>query len=92
MSQSLFDLVRARMPAEPSAKTFIETADGHRHSYADLVARSGAYAAALAALGVKPGDRVAVQVEKSPEVVFLYLGAVRAGAAFLPLNTAYTAT
>ena len=92
MSQNLFDLVRARMPAEPSAKTFIETADGHRHSYADLVARSGAYAAALAALGVKPGDRVAVQVEKSPEVVFLYLGAVRAGAAFLPLNTAYTAT
>mgnify|MGYP003346775674 CR=1 FL=1 len=40
--------------------------------------------------GLRPGDRVAVQVEKSPEALLLYLGCVRAGAAFLPLNTAYT--
>ena len=40
--------------------------------------------------GVKPGDRVAVQVEKSPEALLLYLGCARAGAVFLPLNTAYT--
>jgi malonyl-CoA/methylmalonyl-CoA synthetase len=39
---------------------------------------------------VKPGDRVAVQVEKSIEAVVLYLAAVRAGAVYLPLNTAYT--
>ena len=38
----------------------------------------------------EPGDRVAAQVEKSPEALFLYLGCVRAGAVFLPLNTAYT--
>ncbi|WP_029354399.1 malonyl-CoA synthase, partial [Bosea sp. 117] len=48
------------------------------------------YANALVALGVKPGDRVALQVEKSLEAVFAYLGTVRAGAVFLPLNTAYT--
>ena len=42
--------------------------------------------------GSSPGDRVAVQVEKSPEALFLYLGAIRAGAVFLPLNTAYTAS
>jgi malonyl-CoA/methylmalonyl-CoA synthetase len=47
-------------------------------------------AAALAGLGIAPGDRVAVQTEKSPEALFLYLGALRAGAVFLPLNTAYT--
>lgn len=92
MSNHLFDLVRANLPADPIAKTFIETGDGTRLSYARLLARSGAYAAALSALGVKPGDRVAVQAEKSAEFVFLYLGAVRAGAVFLPLNTAYTAT
>jgi malonyl-CoA/methylmalonyl-CoA synthetase len=40
---------------------------------------------------VKPGDRVAVQVPKSIEAVMLYFGVVRAGAIFLPLNTAYTA-
>ncbi len=36
-----------------------------------------------------PGDRVAVQVEKSPEAVALYLGCQRAGAVYLPLNPAY---
>ncbi len=90
MANHLFDLVRARLPSDPAGSLFIETPEGRRYSYADLVARSGAYAAALIGLGVKPGDRVAVQVEKSAEVVFLYLGAVRAGAVYLPLNTAYT--
>jgi malonyl-CoA/methylmalonyl-CoA synthetase len=45
---------------------------------------------ALVARGVKPGDRVAVQVEKSVANIVLYLGTVRAGAVYLPLNTAYT--
>ncbi|GJD55713.1 malonate--CoA ligase [Methylobacterium dankookense] len=89
MTNHLFALVRENLPADPD-KTFIETPEGRRYSYGDLLLRSGAYAAALVALGVKPGDRVAAQVEKSAEVVFLYLGAVRAGAVFLPLNTAYT--
>ena len=40
--------------------------------------------------GVAPGDRVAVQVEKSPEAMLLYLACLRAGAVYLPLNTAYT--
>jgi len=91
MSNHLFALVRGALPAEPAARTFIETAEGCRYSYADLMARSAAYSAALTAMGVRPGDRVAAQVEKSAEVIFLYLGAVRAGAVFLPLNTAYTA-
>ncbi|HEX8417497.1 MAG TPA: malonyl-CoA synthase [Methylobacterium sp.] len=90
MSNHLFDLVRANLAPDPAAKTFVETADGTRLTYADLLDRSAAYAAALVGLGVKPGDRVAVQAEKSPEFLFLYLGAVRAGAVFLPLNTAYT--
>ncbi|AWN41516.1 malonate--CoA ligase [Methylobacterium durans] len=90
MTNHLFDLVRSGLPADPAAKTFIESPDGAVLSYADLLARSAAYANALTELGVKVGDRVAVQVDKSPEVIFLYLGAVRAGAVFLPLNTAYT--
>ncbi|MFL6840495.1 MAG: malonate--CoA ligase, partial [Bradyrhizobium sp.] len=40
--------------------------------------------------GVKPGDRVAAQTEKSVSGLALYLAAVRAGAVYLPLNTAYT--
>jgi len=68
----------------------IETQDGARISYGDLIARAGQMANVLVARGVKPGDRVAVQVEKSVANIVLYLGTVRAGAVYLPLNTAYT--
>ena len=44
----------------------------------------------LVARGVKPGDRVAAQTEKSVPALVLYLATVRAGAVYLPLNTAYT--
>ena len=40
--------------------------------------------------GVEPGHRVAMQTEKTVEALALYLGCLRAGALFLPLNTAYT--
>ena len=72
------------------SKTFIETTDGRSWTYGDVVALSGRFANALRARGVAPGDRVAVQVEKSVEAVFLYLACLRAGAVYLPLNTAYT--
>ncbi|ULL01416.1 malonyl-CoA synthase [Bradyrhizobium sp. I71] len=68
----------------------IETHDGVHISYGDLIARAGQMANVLVARGVKPGDRVAVQVEKSVANIVLYLGTVRAGAVYLPLNTAYT--
>ncbi|WP_442935662.1 malonate--CoA ligase [Nitrobacter sp. NHB1] len=68
----------------------IETLDGRRITYGDLIAFSGRLANVLVAHGVKPGDRVAVQVEKSVPNLALYLAAVRAGAVYLPLNTAYT--
>lgn len=68
----------------------IETQDGAQISYGDLIARAGQMANVLVARGVKPGDRVAVQVEKSVANIVLYLATVRAGAVYLPLNTAYT--
>lgn len=68
----------------------IETQDGGHISYGDLIARAGQMANVLVARGVKPGDRVAVQVEKSVANIVLYLATVRAGAVYLPLNTAYT--
>lgn len=87
MGNHLFDAVRA--VAKPDA-VFIETIDGRQWTYGDMIALSGRLAGTLRALGVRPGDRVAVQVEKSPEALMLYLACVRAGAVYLPLNTAYT--
>lgn len=87
MSNHLFDAIREK--ARPDAP-FIETADGRIWTYGDMLNQSAKFASALVKLGVQPGDRVAVQVEKSPEALMLYLGCVRAGAIYLPLNTAYT--
>src|SRR5882762_4873929 len=74
------------------ARLAIETTDGQHISYGDLISRAGQMANVLVSRGVKPGDRVAAQTEKSVPGLVLYLAAVRAGAVYLPLNTAYTLT
>ncbi|MBS4005839.1 MAG: malonyl-CoA synthase [Afipia sp.] len=73
-----------------TSRLAIETSGGTRISYADLIAQAGRTANFIVSRGVKPGDRVAAQTEKSVEALVLYLATVRAGAVFLPLNTAYT--
>lgn len=88
MTNHLIDRLRAG-GTEPS-RVFAETADGAILTYAELDRRTAHYANALVAMGLKPGDRVALQAEKSLEAVFVYLATVRAGGVFLPLNTAYT--
>ena len=88
MTNHLFDQFRSHMPV--ASRRFLELPDGAIVTYGDMLARSAHLANALVARGVKPGDRVAVQVEKCPGALMLYLACVRAGAVFLPLNTAYT--
>ncbi len=58
-------------------------------SFAQFFKNAERYASALLSMGLRPGDRVAVQVEKSIEAVELYIGTVLAGGVFLPLNPAY---
>jgi malonyl-CoA/methylmalonyl-CoA synthetase len=84
----LFDAVTAGL-ADP-ARPFLVAPGGGVTSYAAFLEATGRMANALRVLGVADGDRVAVQVEKSPAMLALYLACVRAGAVFLPLNTAYT--
>jgi len=67
----------------------IETQDGTTFTYGDLDAQAARYANCLLDAGLKRGDRVAVQVEKSLQSLFLYLACLRAGLVYLPLNTAY---
>lgn len=71
-------------------KTFIKTQDGRRIRYREAFDLAGQIANVLKGNGVKPLDRVAVQVEKSAEALILYLACLRVGAIYLPLNTAYT--
>jgi malonyl-CoA/methylmalonyl-CoA synthetase len=88
MSANLYSFLASGFSRSRDA-VCLELEDGTRHTYADLEAESARYANLLVSLGLKPGDRVAAQVEKSAQTVFLYLGCLRAGMVYLPLNTAY---
>lgn len=90
MSANLYDILAAGFPADRSKPCF-RLSDGTAISYGALEDAASRVAGHLVALGVKPGDRVALQAEKSPQAVMVYLGALKAGAVYLPLNSAYTA-
>ena len=84
----LFDLFAAASPARDSI--FIDLPDGQAVSFGALFDLSARMANVLTERGLEPGDRVAVQTEKSWQTLALYLATLRAGGVYLPLNSAYT--
>lgn len=88
MNQNLYSAFHSEFPA-PEHPCLTDPG-GVAISYGQVDARSAQLAHLLRERGVQPGDRVAVQVEKSAEVILLYLAVLRLGAVYLPLNTAYT--
>ena len=87
---NLYSLFHDRFPGDPDA-LFLDGVDGRQLRCSEIHRRSGQMLGVLQQLGVGKGDRVVVQVEKSIEAVLLYLACLRAGAIYIPLNTAYTA-
>src|SRR5688500_6725735 len=80
MNANLFD--RLERSIADLTQTAITTPINETVSYANLIALSGRLANVLVTRGVKPGDRVDVQVEKSVPALVLYLATVRAGAVY----------
>ena len=87
-NHNLYSQFSQRFPADRQSSA-LETPDGTSISYAELDTRSAQMANFLTNLGLQQGDRVTAQIEKSPEGLYLYLGCIRAGYVFHPLNTAY---
>ena len=90
-NSNLYDILASGFSARPDGACFIQ-ADGSVLTYGQLARSVGQVATLLLDRGVEPGDRVALQAEKSAEAVIIYLATLKAGAVFLPLNTAYTAS
>ncbi len=88
MNQNLYTVLAAGFPKDPAAPCLI-LPDGRVWTYGDIECASARMANMIVALGLKPGDRLAAQVEKTPEALVLYLASLRAGTVFLPLNPAY---
>ena len=88
MMSNFYAAVAAPIDSD-SERLFLETDDGQTYTRADLARESARFARMMVDAGAVRGDRIAVQVDKSPACLFLYLGCVRAGLVYLPLNTAY---
>ncbi len=89
MSNYLID--RLLTPRNASTRPFLILPDDSIVSYAEFAARVNQVANCLVQHGLESGHRVAVQAPKSWQTLALYLGTIKAGGVFLPLNTAYTA-
>ena len=70
---------------------FLQLQDGTTFTHGKFLQQAAQYAHVLSDFGLRPGDRVAVQIEKSPHSLAIYAACVQSGLVFLPLNTAYTA-
>ena len=88
MNANLYALFASRFPQDQSA-CCIETHDGRFYTWNDIERATAKMANLLASLNLPADARIAVQVEKSPEALMLYLATIRAGLVYLPLNSAY---
>jgi amino acid adenylation domain-containing protein/non-ribosomal peptide synthase protein (TIGR01720 family) len=86
---NLLEMIDDQIAAAPDAPA-VRCADT-TVSYAELDRRARALAGRLRQLGVRSGDRVAVLLPRSPELLVSLLGVLRAGAAYIPLDPAYPA-
>jgi malonyl-CoA/methylmalonyl-CoA synthetase len=90
MNNPLYDTMFA--PHTGKDTPFLHLPDGGIITHSAFVKRAAQLAHVLVLQGVQTGDRVAVQVEKCPDMLALYAACAQLGAIFLPLNTAYTAS
>ncbi|CAB3845543.1 malonyl-CoA synthase [Achromobacter mucicolens] len=84
---NLYAVLQGGFPKDRS-KVALETPD-LQYTWDDIERATACLANLLQSLNLPDGARVAVQVEKSPEALLLYLATLRAGLVYLPLNTAY---
>ncbi|MBO9723144.1 MAG: AMP-binding protein [Novosphingobium sp.] len=89
IAETLHELFAANLPKHAEKVFLIDPA--REATYAEVDARAGAVAAQLVAHGVRPGDRVLVQVRKGITEVEALLGVTRAGAVLVDISTAWTA-
>ena len=88
MANPLYDALFGQHAGQQTP--FLHLPDGSTLTHAAFLARAAQLAHAIAESGLEPGDRVALQIHKSPDALALYAACVQAGFVFLPLNPAYT--
>ncbi|HEU4556335.1 MAG TPA: amino acid adenylation domain-containing protein, partial [Longimicrobium sp.] len=85
----IHELFEAQAARTPGAVAVIF--EGAELTYGELDARANRLAHYLAGLGVGPETRVAICLERGPEMVVSVLAVLKAGGAYVPLDPAYPA-
>jgi amino acid adenylation domain-containing protein len=85
--RALHKLFEEQAAARPDAVAVVW--DGGALSYGELDRQAGRIARRLRRLGVGPESRVALYLERSPEMVAAVLGILKAGGAYLPIDLSY---
>ncbi|WP_198359630.1 AMP-binding protein, partial [Streptomyces fildesensis] len=86
---SLADLFTRQVTKTPDAPAVITT--DSTLTYQDIDARANHLAHHLIARGVRPGDAIAVLLQRSPETITTLLALMKTGAVYVPLDTRYPA-
>jgi len=89
MNKNFYALIESRATAH-AEKICLDCDKGPQVSYGDLIELTGRISRFIRLEGLVPGDRLVVQVPKSPFAVALYLACLRSGVIYIPLNTSYT--
>ncbi len=90
MANLLYDTLFGRHAGKTTP--FLHLPDGTTLTHDAFLRMAARYAHAMTALGLVAGDRLAAQIEKSPEALAVYAACAQTGVIFLPLNTGYTAS
>ncbi|HXV24234.1 MAG TPA: AMP-binding protein [Alphaproteobacteria bacterium] len=88
MTHNLYALFRDRFPSNRQ-RPMLTDERGRTISFGEAEAAVARMVGALTAAGLKPGDRVSAQVDKSPDLLIFYLACLAGGFVFHPINTAY---
>jgi amino acid adenylation domain-containing protein len=83
----LHDAFEAQVAQRPGAVALVY--EGRELTFQQLELEANRVANELLAHGVAPGERVGLYVERGFELIFALLGVIKAGAAYVPLDTAY---
>lgn len=84
MSFNLATILRESAAAAPD-RPLVYAGDATL-TYAQVDSASGRVAASLRAIGLEPGDKVAVQLPNLPQFLLSYFGILKAGLTMVPLN------
>ncbi|MBN3787487.1 acyl-CoA ligase (AMP-forming), exosortase A system-associated [Burkholderia sp. Ac-20353] len=82
--KNILDLVHAAAHRTPDTEALVH--GSVRLTYQDLVSRTHALARMLSSLGIVPGARIAIFLDKRIEAVVSMLGSAAAGQVFVPVN------